>query len=119
MRWTWGSAVLALVLVTVSSGCGLKSVTREDRIANSVNLAKAPPGTQVTDRQVAMADQDKTLICESQKVVGSNIPVRRCRTARQIEEERLAAKRRSAGGCGGGVDLTGGANAQRVDCLGK
>ena len=113
MRWMWMSAVLVL-----ASGCGVRAVTRQDRVAVSVALAKAPPGTEVTEREKALADQDKTVVCDSTMVVGSHIPTRRCRTVRQIEEERRRAQERSAGGCLEGGDLTPHANVQRVPCKG-
>ena len=113
MRWMGMTAGL---LVTLSCA----SVTRQDRIANSQALAKAPPGTQVTDRQLALADPDKTIICDNNMVVGSHIPTRRCRTQRQIDEEKKAFEARKAqGGCTTGGDLTPYGNVQRVPCVGK
>ena len=43
-------------------------------------------GEQVTEREMALADQDKTVICQEDTPVGSHIPRRRCRTMREIEE---------------------------------
>ncbi|HEY8207484.1 MAG TPA: hypothetical protein VIG99_08390 [Myxococcaceae bacterium] len=106
-----GAALLAM------SACGAKYVTRDDRIAASKELAKRPAGTQVTNRELALADQDKTVVCENRMVVGSHIPTRRCRTLRQIEEEKQATQNRSPGGCLQGGDRTGSANVGRVPCV--
>jgi len=109
------SAVLA-VLAVVVSGCGVRMLTRQDQVAVSVALSKAPPGTVVTEREKILADQDKTVVCDTTTVVGSHIPTRRCRTMRQIEEEKRKAQERYPGGCMQGGDITGHANVQRVPC---
>src|SRR5262245_28995169 len=110
--------VVAAALLAISA-CGAKEVTRADRVAMSTELSKRQAGAQVTDRELALADQDKTVVCQDTMVVGSHIPTRRCRTMRQIEEEKRAAQARGPGGCVQGGDLTGHANVQRVDCIGK
>ncbi|HYV48138.1 MAG TPA: hypothetical protein VFA20_24930 [Myxococcaceae bacterium] len=106
MRWVIVGGALLLM-----SACNARLVTREDRIAVSTALSKQPAGTQVTDRQLAMADQDKTVVCTEETPVGSHIPKRRCRTMREIEEEKKRAQENHQGGCvPSGADMTGGAN---------
>jgi hypothetical protein len=113
MRWTWMTAGL---LVTLSCA----SVTKQDRIANSQAMAKAAPGTVVTERQLALADPDKTIICDNNTVVGTHIPTRRCRTQRQVDEEKKQFEaRRAQGGCTSGGDMTPNGNVQRVPCVGN
>jgi hypothetical protein len=111
MRWVVAGGALLLV-----SSCGLKSVTREDRIAASTELSKRKAGEQVTERELSMADQDKTVICQEDTPVGSHIPRRRCRTMREIEEEKLKAQEHHQGGCAPGAG--GAANPNPVPCTG-
>jgi len=109
------SAVLVLM-----SGCGVRVWTRQDQTAVSVALAKAPPGTVVTEREKTLADPDKTVVCDTVMVVGSHIPTRQCRTMRQIDEEKKKAQDRMPGQCmQAGYDLTPHANQQRVVCEDK
>jgi hypothetical protein len=114
MRW-----VAACGALLVLSACNAKLVTREDRVAVSTALAKQPVGTQVTDRQLAMADQDKTVVCQDETPVGSHIPKRRCRTMREIEEEKRRAQEHHQSGCMEGSDMTSGAQGPSVPCIGK
>ncbi len=113
MRW-----VVAGGALLVMSACGLKSVTKEDRIAASTELSKRKAGSQVTDRELSMADQDKTVVCQDDTPVGSHIPRRRCRTMREIEEEKRRAQELHQGGCTQGGDMTGAANVNRIPCTG-
>ena len=41
----------------------------------------------------AKQDPDRTLICESIPVTGSHIPRKKCRTLRQVEQEREQAQK--------------------------
>lgn len=111
-----GMVVLCAALL-LAPACGMKSVTREDRVAASTELSKRKAGAQVTGRELALADQDKTVICQEETPVGSHIPRRRCRTMREIEEEKRKAQENHQGGCTQGGDMTGAANVQRVPCV--
>jgi len=114
MRWIVVGGALLLM-----SSCDARLVTRQDRVAVSTALSKQPAGTQVTDRQLAMSDQDKTVVCTEETPVGSHIPKRRCRTMREIEEEKKRAQEYHSGGCAApGADMTGGANPSGP-CIGK
>jgi hypothetical protein len=115
MRWL----VVTCAALLLAPACGLKSVTKEDRVAASVELSKRKAGSQVSDRELAMADQDKTVVCTDDTPVGSHIPKRRCRTMREIEEEKRRAQENHQGGCMEGGDLTGAANVARIPCAGK
>lgn len=110
--------VVMCAALLLAPACGLKSVTREDRVAASTELSKRKAGSQVTEREMALADQDKTVVCQEDTPVGSHIPRRRCRTMREIEEEKRKAQESHQGGCGQGGDMTGAANAQRIPCTG-
>jgi hypothetical protein len=80
MRIATGLA-LAVVLV----GCG--GLTKEQRAANTAALKKLPPGTVLTEAQLATVDQDSTVVCENEKGTGSHIPHRVCRTLRRTNEQ--------------------------------
>jgi hypothetical protein len=114
--------VVVCAATLLASSCGLKSVTKEDRIAASQELAKKKPGSQVTQGELAQADQDKTVICQEDTPVGSHIPRRRCRTMREIEEERRKVQERHQNGCAESLDMTGSANPSSVapsPCIGN
>src|SRR5437868_970146 len=113
MRWVVAGGAVLLV-----SACGMREVTRADRIAASTELSKRKPGSQVTERELSLADQDKTIVCQDDTPVGSHIPRRRCRTMREIEEEKRRAQEHRQGGCGQGNDMTAAGQPSPIPCSG-
>ncbi|HYV47624.1 MAG TPA: hypothetical protein VFA20_22350 [Myxococcaceae bacterium] len=86
MRW------LCVALVFASAACGVKSITRADRVAASIAASKMKDGTVLTDAQVAMLDQDQTYECHREMELGSHIPKLTCRTLRRIENDTVKTK---------------------------
>jgi hypothetical protein len=75
--------LVAAICVSVS-GCGVKSVTRQDRVAASIAASKMEDGTILTAAEIDMLDQDQTYECHKEMRVGSHIPKLTCRSLRRI-----------------------------------
>ena len=58
---------------------------------SNITLKRRDTGNETT--VASNNDNPDRLICSSEKVIGSNITQRVCRTARQIEEEEELSKR--------------------------
>jgi hypothetical protein len=106
--------VLVTAICVAVSGCGIKSVTREDRVAASIAASKMKHGTFLTDAQIALLDQDQTYQCHREMPLGSHIPKLTCRSLRRIETDtektklQLIKMQTAAFGGGGGSASGGG-----------
>lgn len=84
--------VLVGMLVAAGTGCAMKPVTREDRVAASVAASKMKPGSQLTSRQIAQLDKDQTYVCTEEQTTGSHIKKKTCRTLRRQGDEDAKAQ---------------------------
>jgi len=100
------AALLVVALAVAGSGCGIKSVTREDRVAASVAASRMKHGTVLTEGQVDMLDKDATYQCQREKRTGTNVPQLTCRSLRRVESDVAQAQglrvKAATQGVGGG-----------------
>ncbi|HVE87354.1 MAG TPA: hypothetical protein VND93_31070 [Myxococcales bacterium] len=81
------------------------TVTREDRAAASHQLAKRKPGDTVTARELELADEDHTVVCQERQVTGSHITTRECMTMRQKKEKEQKEQQRARERSGAGASV--------------
>ena len=80
VRWSErGPGTLVLLLLLVATSCSLPPAdeTRE--------VQRLPTDAEVEQYNAQVAPEDR-IVCRVETPVGSNIPVRRCYRAREIEE---------------------------------
>ena len=83
---------LLSIAAVVFQGCATSAPQWSTaKIPLSSSVPEAQPGSPGA---AAHPDPDNTFICEVERPTGSNIAVRTCRTVRQVEAERRAARER-------------------------
>ena len=89
--------ILALILAQAAPVAeeAQAATETESPAADPAGEVDAPQDVKAASQTIVVTgekDEDNAMICRKEKVIGSNIPKRVCRTAAQIKAEAEAAK---------------------------